>query len=371
MTFENILQNIDLAQIRDSIYAVSERDVKNTLQKKHFSITDLPVLISHAAAPFLEKMAVMAQQITFLRFGKTVKLYAPLYVSNECVNECAYCGFNKNNEIERITLKKEDVFKEADALYIQGFRHILLVSGEDRDKVSVSFLADIVRELSRKFAAVSIEVYPMDVADYHRLVLSGVTGIALYQETYHRDIYRTLHKGPKADFNYRLGTHERAGVAGFRELGIAALIGLADFRVDMACVALHARYLMKRFWETQVAVSFPRLRFAAGGFRPPVSVSDRELAQAVFALRLVLPDVDLVLSTREKPEFRDGMAGVGITRISAGSKTNPGGYALVDNSLEQFQVADSRTPAEVASMLDSKGLEPVWKDFDPHFLNDS
>jgi 2-iminoacetate synthase len=139
----------------------------------------------------------------------------------------------------------------------------------------------------------------------------------------------------------------------------------------MACVALHARYLMKRFWETQVAVSFPRLRFAAGGFRPPVSVSDRELAQAVFALRLVLPDVDLVLSTREKPEFRDGMAGVGITRISAGSKTNPGGYALVDNSLEQFQVADSRTPAEVASMLDSKGLEPVWKDFDPHFLNDS
>ena len=179
MSFENILKNIDLAQLKDSIHAVSERDVRNTLQKKHFSITDFPFLISPAAAPFLEKMAVRAQQITFLRFGKTVKLYAPLYVSNECVNECAYCGFNKNNKIERITLTKEDIFKEADALYIQGFRHILLVSGEDRDKVPVSFLADIVRELLRKFAAVSIEVYPMEEEDYIKLARSGVTGIAL------------------------------------------------------------------------------------------------------------------------------------------------------------------------------------------------
>lgn len=368
MSFLDIIKKIDLSLIKDSVCSVSEQAVADRLAKKHFTIKDYPLLISPAAAPFLEKMAAAAHHTTLLRFGRTLKLYAPLYISNECVNQCVYCGFNADNKIKRTTLTKTEVFKEADSLYQHGFRHILLVSGESRQKVPPELLADIIRELSKKFAAVSIEVYPMETQDYSKLARCGATGIALYQETYNRQVYRTLHKGPKADFNYRLSALEMAQAAGFRELGIGVLLGLTDFITDTVCLAYHAEYLMKKFWKCGVAVSFPRLRSAAGGFKPYIEVSDRQLAQVIFALRMVLPDVDLVLSTRESPEFRNGMAGIGITRMSAGSKTNPGGYVLSENSLEQFQVADERTPAEIAAMLEAKELEPVWKDFDPSFL---
>jgi 2-iminoacetate synthase len=371
MSFTSYLHNIDSEQIKDAIYNISEQDVISTLAKAHHTITDFPVLVSPAAIPFLEEMAVRAQRMTLLRFGKTMKLYAPIYISNECTNACVYCGFNVQNKIERMTLSMDEIQKEADALYRQGFRHILLVTGENKRKVSVDYLADIAAVLSKKFVAVSIEVYPMDTADYKKLVKSGVVGIAVYQETYDRSVYKTLHKGPKSDFTYRLEATERAGEAGFRELGIGALIGLTDFRVDMTCVAIHAGYLMKKFWQAQIAVSFPRLRDAVGGFQPQAPISDRQLAQVIFSLRMVLPDADLVLSTRERPDFRNGLAGIGITRMSAGSKTQPGGYSISEDALEQFEVADTRTPAEVAAMLGSKGLEPVWKDFDQSFLFDS
>ena len=370
MTFAEVLQTIDPVLLKDKIYAVSEYDVTKTLRKKSHTVSDFPVLISPAATPFLEKMAAAARRTTLLRFGRTIKLYAPLYISNECINACKYCGFNAANRIARITLTKEEVYREAEALHQQGFRHILLVSGEDRTKVSVSYLADIARTLAQSFAGISIEVYPMEEDEYRLLAKNGITGIAVYQETYDRDVYRTLHRGPKSDFDFRLATHERAGRAGFRELGIGALMGLHDFRVDLTCVALHAAYLMKNFWRAQIAVSFPRLRHAAGGFTPAVTVSDRELAQVIVALRMILPDADLVLSTRERSEFRDGMAGIGITRMSAGSKTNPGGYTFEESSLEQFEVADQRSPAQVADMLTKRNLEPVWKDFDRSFLFD-
>jgi len=368
MSFLDTLNHTDFAGISDAIYSVSGQDVARLLAKQQFSIQDFPVLIAPAAAGFLERMAAIARGTTLLRFGKTVKLYAPLYVSNECINACAYCGFNRTNKIDRLTLTVDQVLREAGTLHAQGFRHILLVSGEDKDKVPLQYLEEIARQLSKTFAGIAIEIYPMDTQDYRKLARAGVTGIAIYQETYDRSVYKTLHHGPKADFDYRLLTLERAGAAGLRELGIGALLGLKDFRIDMTAVALHAAYLIKNFWKAQVAISFPRLRAAAGGFTPPHIVSDRELAQIIFALRMVLPDVDLVLSTREKAAFRDGMAGIGITRMSAGSKTRPGGYALTDDSLEQFEVADQRSPAQVAAMLAKKDLEPVWKDFDRSFL---
>jgi 2-iminoacetate synthase len=368
MSFANTLEKTDPSRIGDLIAGTSEKDVRNTLNKINHRVGDFPILVSPAAEPFLENMAAMAQHTTLLRFGKTIKMYAPLYISNECINACVYCGFSSNNKIDRTTLTKDQIVKEAEALHSQGFRHILLVSGEDRKKVSVEYIADIAKELSKKFVGISIEVYPMDTGDYKKLVQSGVTGIAVYQETYDRKIYKTLHKGPKADFDYRLQTCERAGGAGFRELGIGALLGLTDFRTDMACVAMHADYLMKKFWKSQIAISFPRLRNAVGSFIPPTQVSDRQLAQVIFALRIVLPDADLVLSTREAPAFRNGMAGIGITRMSAGSKTQPGGYVVSKDSLEQFEVADTRTPPQVAAMIADKGFEPVWKDFDISFL---
>ncbi|MBM4311915.1 MAG: 2-iminoacetate synthase ThiH [Deltaproteobacteria bacterium] len=366
--FETVLNSVDRDRLRSAIYDATAADVARVLQKQHCTPEDFPVLISPAAAGFLETMAARSRQLTTLRFGKTVRLYAPLYISNECVNACAYCGFNIHNVTTRTTLGLEEIISEAAVLHRQGFRHLLLVSGEHRGCVPVTFIAEIARQLRETFAGLSIEVYPMEQNEYALLVESGITGIAVYQETYDRERYARLHHGPKADFSYRLATPERAARAGLRELGIGALLGLSDHRIDLALVALHAAYLMKTCWQARISVSFPRIRKAAGNFTPAETVTDRQLAQAVFALRLVLPDSELVISTRESRTFRNGMAGLGITRMSAGSRTNPGGYSIAEDALEQFAVDDRRSAAEVAAMLDRKGLEPVWKDFDRFFL---
>ncbi len=366
--FETILDTVEQDRLHARIYGACAADVAHVLRKAHCTPDDFPTLISPAAAEFLETMAARSRQLTTLRFGKAVRLYAPLYISNECVNACAYCGFNMRNDTPRTTLSLEQVLAEADVLHRQGFRHLLLVSGEHRGFVPVAFISGIARQLRETFAGLSIEVYPMETADYDVLAASGITGIAVYQETYDRARYAALHNGPKADFSYRLATPERAARAGLRELGIGALLGLSDHRTDLALLALHAGYLMKTFWQARISISFPRIRQAAGNFVPSETVTDRQLAQAVFALRLVLPDAELVLSTRESQQFRDGMAGLGITRMSAGSRTNPGGYSIAEKALEQFAVDDCRNAAEVAAMLDRKGLEPVWKDFDRCFL---
>lgn len=367
--FETLLDTVTLKHLQNDIYSASAADVEHVLQKTHCTPQDFPILISPAAADFIETMAARSRQITALRFGKTIRLYAPLYISNECVNACAYCGFNRHNATPRTTLTLNEVLAEADVLHRQGFRHLLLVSGEHRTHVPVEFIANIARALREKFAALSIEVYPMETSEYRLLAKSGITSIAVYQETYDRVRYAELHQGPKADFSYRLATPERAAHAGLREIGIGALLGLSDHKLELALLALHAGYLMKTYWRAQISISFPRIRKAAGNFQASETISDHQLAQAVFALRMIMPDADLVLSTRENQTFRNGMAGLGITRMSAGSRTNPGGYSMEDNALEQFAIDDQRSAAEVASMLDQKGLEPVWKDFDRFFLS--
>ncbi len=369
MSFADELKSIDLTKIRALTESFTDYDVKKVLSKKSYTVKDLPALISPAASGYIEEMAQHSKKNTLLRFGRIVKLYAPLYISNECINRCAYCGFNADNKLERKTLEKQEVLKEAEMLSLQGFRHILLVSGESPKHVPLEYLEEISLELQKMFSAVSIEVYPLDEPAYRRLLKSGVTGIAIYQETYSKEMYKKFHSGPKADFDFRLITPENAGKAGFREIGIGALMGLNDFRTEVVCIGLHAEYLMKNFWKAQIAISFPRIRASAGNFVPDSVVSDSNLAQAMFALRMVLPDADLVLSTRENPRFRDAMAGIAITRMSAGSKTNPGGYCFDEGSLKQFEIADERSPEEIARMLCNKGLEPVWKDFDTAFIS--
>lgn len=366
----DILSYMDAEKLKRLTESATQAQVEKVLSGDVSTIEDFAILISPFAQNYLELMAQRARKLTRLRFGSTVKLYVPLYISNSCVNACKYCGFNIRNRIDRHTLTIEQVRNEARHLSEQGFRHLLLVSGESQKDVPVSFIAEVVREIADLFAAITIEVYPMSETEYRQLAEAGVTGITIYQETYDREIYSQVHEGPKADYDYRLMTPDRAAQAGFREVGIGSLLGLADYQFDLVSTAVHARYLMKKYWRSQVAVSFPRLRSAEGGYQPAQEVSDRQLAQAVFALRLLLPDAELVLSTRESAAFRDGMAGVGITRMSAGSKTSPGGYVVTDETLEQFEVADERSVSQVASMLLKKGLEPVWKDFDTGFIRE-
>ncbi|OHB51524.1 MAG: thiamine biosynthesis protein ThiH [Planctomycetes bacterium GWF2_41_51] len=335
-----------------------------------YSPDRLNALISPEAQNHLEPMAKRARQITRQRFGNTIQLYAPLYVSNFCVNNCPYCAFNCKSKLPRTRLTIEDACKEADILAAEGFRHILIVSGEDKNFITVPYLAELSKKLRENFSSISIEIYPASTEDYQKLFAAGIDSIALYQETYDRADFARFHtSGPKSDYDWRLDTLSRAGQAGFRSLGLGFLIGLSDWQAQTLAMAEHADILMKKYWQARVSFSFPRMRPAENVdeklFR--YMITDTQLVQMMLALRLCFPDAEIVMSTRESQTFRDNMAKICVTRMSAGSKTNPGGYAEKEQSLQQFEVADDRTPAQVAAMLNSIGLEPVWKDWDKAF----
>ena len=356
----------------------------------------LTALLSPAASKRLEELGQLSQAITQQRFGKVIRLFAPLYLSNECINNCAYCGFSRDNPILRVTLEEEEVQQEAQALADQGFRHILLVAGEHPKFVSNGYLEACIRRLAPLVPSLSLEVGPMEQADYQPLVRAGAEGLVVYQETYDTDVYQAMHTaGPKKDFDWRLDTPERAYGAGFRRLGIGALFGLADWRVEAISLAAHTDYLLRKCWKSQITVSFPRLRPCAGAFEPMTTFDDRSLVQLIAAFRICFPDVGQVLSTREPASLRDGLIPLGITTMSAGSHTEPGGYTgagqsnlhqttkgriqalepLADSdqlkprqATGQFDIADHRSPAEMAEVIRSSGYEPVWKDWDAAIL---
>lgn len=355
----------------DAAHSVTCEDVEKQLDAScgKYSLQRLVTLISPAASNYLEIMARQAHDLTAQRFGKTIQLYAPLYLSNHCVNACTYCGYNTDSNFERTRLSIDEAMSDAKVIAEEGFRHILLVSGEDHRHVSVDYLVRLARELRKSFSSISIEIYPMSADQYKALFQAGIDGVTLYQETYDRRLYERYHPaGPKRDYDFRIQTHDRAAAAGMRRLGIAALLGLSDWRQDILALAEHAAYLMKKYWRTQVSFSFPRMRPAinvADNFEH--LVSDSEMVQMMLALRLCFADAGLVLSTRERADFRDNLIKLGVTRISAGSKTNPGGYSGKTDSAEQFQIDDDRTPEELASVIKNAGMEAVWKDWDAAF----
>jgi 2-iminoacetate synthase len=345
-------------------------------------------LISPKSDQQLEAMAQSSSSLTLQNFGRTMRLFAPLYLSNECINNCQYCGFSRDNPILRVTLDVDEVIAEARHLARQGFRQILLVTGEHPKFAGHDYLAECVRALAPDFSSISIEVGPMETEDYVPIVEAGAEGLVVYQETYNRGIYAEMHTaGPKRDFNFRLDCVERGYAAGFRRLGVGALIGLSRWQDEAIALAAHLEYLFKRCWQAQITVSLPRLRPAAGGFHPLFSMTDRELVQLVCALRITFPQLGIVLSTRERASLRDSLASIGVTMMSAGSHTEPGGYTrqgrlhlhrtvrgrivapeYQDGEDElatgQFAISDERSPAEIAAVLRRRGLEPVWKDWD-------
>ncbi len=354
--------------LEQTIHSATSNDVERILKRRSCTAKELPVLLSTAAEKYLPQMAEIASNLTLQRFGKTIQLYTPLYISNYCSNNCVYCGFAAKNKITRKCLTPEEIEQEALILHNRGFQHLLLVTGEAEKKVSAQDLADITDNLKEQFASVSIEVQPFETEDYQLLFEAGVTSVAVYQETYQRKLYDTLHlSGKKKDYDFRLATPERACKAGMREVGIGALLGLADWRIDGATLGYHLEWLRRHYWRTNFTVSFPRLRPATGGFEPLHPVTTRQLSQLIFALRILDPDVGLIISTREEQEYRDGMVGLGPTRYSAGSSTTPGGYSKPDAAGEQWNVGDQRSLKEVVNMLKQKGFDPVYKNWDSTF----
>lgn len=340
------------------------------------SVEEFASLLSPAAGERLEDLARLSQALTQKHFGKVIRLYAPIYLSNECINVCTYCGFSRNNPIPRVTLPVEQVVEETRKLASQGFRSLLVVAGEHPKYVSNGYVECVLRELLPIMPSLSLELGPLETEAYIPLVKAGAEQLVVYQETYDQPTYQQLHTaGPKKHYKWRLDTAERAYEAGFRRLGIGALYGLADWRREAVSVAAHARHLLNHCWRAQLSLSFPRMRPAAGGFQPnPIHIpSDRELVQMICAFRLMFPMAGLVLSTRESPALRNGLVPLGITTMSAGSSTEPGGYSHFDEENwarkgeqpgEQFAVADERPPREIAQMITRHGYEPVWKDFD-------
>ena len=328
------------------------------------TLAHLPALLSAEASPYLEEIAQRAREVTLQRFGRAVRLFAPLYVSNACLSTCTYCGFAKNLDVGRRTLTVDQVVEEAQVLVHKGFRHLLLVSGEHRVEVSKEYLVECVEALRPFVPSISIETQTWSDDTYTRLVDAGLEGVVHYQETYDRARYAEVHvAGWKRDYDRRLASTERAAEAGVRRLGIGALLGLSeDWRADVRAVAEHAVWLQRHYWRTEVTVALPRIKPSASGFQPLVPVSDAEYVQAIAALRLVAPEVGIVLSTREPAVLRDGLVRIAVTTMSAGSSTEPGGYMHPGEAQEQFAISDERTPAEVAAMLEAAGYEPVWKD---------
>jgi 2-iminoacetate synthase len=369
MSFYDVIQTYDPQQVIAEIEAKTAGDVQRALASEQLSNDDYMALLSPAAENFLEEMAQKAHAITLRRFGRTILLYAPIYLSNECHNGCLYCGFAVHNKVPRRTLNLDEVEQEARILHNSGFRHILLLTGEAPGLIGNDFIAAAAKRIRPFFSSIGIEVYPMETAGYKEMVDAGIDALTIYQETYDPELYAQLHpSGRKRNYRFRLETPERAGEAGLRRIGIGFLLGLGDFRSEAFFAGLHGRYLAHHYWRTLLSVSFPRLRPAEGGFQPPNPVSDRKFVQLMCAMRLLLHDAGLVLSTRESAELRDNLLPLGITQMSAGSCTAPGGYAEKDSATEQFAIDDDRTPAEIADFLRIRGYDPVWKDWDGAFL---
>ena len=364
-TFYDELCRYDWQEITARINTTTAADVRRALAMHRRGVGEFMALISPAAAPFLEEMAALSMQATRQRFGRTMQLYIPLYLSNYCTNSCVYCGFNCANRQQRKKLTAEELAAEVAVIKRMGYEHLLLVSGEAPQVASADYFAQVLQQLRGDFAQLALEVQPLTEKEYRQLIEAGLSYVCIYQETYNQERYPHYHPaGLKANFRYRLETPDRLGRAGVHKIGLAPLLGLEDWRTDSAFCALHLRYLEKTYWRTRYSISLPRLRPHQGGFAPLHPIDDREMVQLICAWRLFDGELEISISTRESRRFRDNIVRLGPTSMSAGSCTEPGGYASAKGALEQFAVHDDRSPAEIAAMLQSQGYEPVWKDWD-------
>lgn len=381
MTVQEHMDQWPEERLRDLLQGTTTSAVESALNKSERDLGDLAALLSPAAKPYLETMAQEAHRLTRWHFGRTISLYAPIYISNLCAADCVYCGFSarSGSREKRITLDRDGIRQECEALAQLGFDNVLLLTGEAPKVVTPAYINEAVKIAREYFSGVSAEIYAVDKADYKAFVESGLEGVTLYMETYHRPTFKEVHLlGGKADYDYRLETMDRASRAGVRKISIGALLGLYEWPLEVLWTALHARYLQKHHWRSSISVSFPRLLHTPERYSIHYPVSDAELVQIMLALRLFLPEVGFNLSTRERPEFRNKLIPLGVTNMSAGSSTQPGGYATYLRGqadertnyrevLEQFEIEDFRPVAEVVQCIRDAGYDPVWKDYDRAF----
>lgn len=371
--FSDVVRQWDWDETASRFDTFTSRDVERVLAKaaadKQLTPEEFMVLISPAAESYLEQMAQLSRMFTRERFGKTISMYIPLYVSNACTNKCVYCGFNHDNPFKRTTLTMEQVKAECEAIRKLGpFENLLIVSGEFPSLNGADYMEEVFKTCRPYFHNLTLEAMPMKQRDYERLVNVGLNGVVCFQETYNYNRYGHFHPhGMKSFYDWRINGFDRMGRAGVHKIGMGVLIGLEDWRTDVTFMARHLRYLQQHYWRTRYSINFPRMCPSETGYQPNVVMTDRQLAQLTFAFRIFDHDVDISYSTREKPEFRKNMMQLGVTSMSAGSQTEPGGYASCPDALEQFEVTDHRTPKAVTQSIREGGYDVVWKDWDRIF----
>lgn len=342
----------------------TDDNVLSILNKTSFSLNDLVVLLSPAAQPHIEQIALKSRTLTRQRFGNTIQLFIPLYLSNECFNSCTYCGFSLEHDYQRKTLNDKEILNEATILASKGYKHILLLTGESPKKVGVDYIANAIKLIKPFFSSIGVEVQPLKQSEYEVLINAGADNLTLYQETYHYDSYLKFHtRGIKRNYKNRLDALDEGAKAGFFKINIGSLLGLYDWRYEAFSLASHLHYMTNNYWKIKYSISFPRIQTMIGEFTKPYEISDIDMVQLITVFRLVFPDIGITLSTRESSEFRDNIITLGVTTISAESSTNPGGYSSC-NSEEQFSTSDKRNLNEILTMLKEKGLDPVFKDWD-------
>jgi len=362
-------QGLDWQFYQELIAQQTQGQVEQVLAKPKLELKDMLCLLSPAAAPLLEQMASRSQQMTRQRFGQTLGFFIPLYLSNLCANDCSYCGFSMSNKLKRKTLDMQQLEAECVAIKAMGYDTILLVTGEHETQVGLAYFAQVLPLVKRYFSYVMLEVQPLSSDEYKQLRTYGLDGVLVYQECYQPQTYSRHHiRGNKTDFRWRLETPDRLGLAGVDKIGLGCLLGLQDWHTDCFMLAAHLDYMQKTHWQSRYSVAFPRLRPCEGGGDVDFPVSDAELVQLICAFRLFSPQVEIALSTREPQSLRDNLLPLGVTHISAGSKTQPGGYSDGQVELEQFSIDDSRSPAQMAQQVRRAGLEVVWKDWQPYTL---
>ncbi|MBU1086103.1 MAG: 2-iminoacetate synthase ThiH [Candidatus Omnitrophica bacterium] len=366
MEFRGILKQYNAQDLKNKFNAVSAEKIKTIISKDKLESDDLLVLLSPQAEPYLELMAQKANQLTVQYFGKVIQLYTPLYLSNYCINSCAYCGFKAENSSQRKKLSLSEVKKEAEFISATGLKHILILTGDSRQMSPVSYIQQCVEILKDYFSSIAIETYALSQEEYAQLIRAGIDGVTIYQEVYDRAVYAKVHlNGPKKDYDFRLDAAQRALFAGIRTANVGVLLGLNNWREEVFFMAMHAGYLQEKFLSAEIGVSVPRIKPHLGDFADIIPVSDKNLTQIILALRIFLPRAGINLSTRETAKLRDDLLALGITRISAGSTTAVGGHTLnyEQNQDEQFQISDKRDVAQIKQMLQQKQYQPVLKDW--------
>ena len=366
MSFSEVIQDISFSAVAEEIASYTAADVERALGKEQKDINAYKVLLSPAATPYLEQMAQEARKKTMMHFGRGIVLFTPLYLSNYCVNHCVYCSFNCKNNILRKQLSFSEIETEMHAIAETGLKHLLILTGEAPKKATLSYLEESVHILKKSFSSIAIEVYPMDKESYKTLVQAGVDGLTLFQETYDKDLYSVIHpKGPKSDYKYRLNAPEEACRASIRTVTLGALLGLStSWQAELYFLGLHTSYLQKKYPNSELGISMPRMRPYVGGYTLQSVMSDRDMVQALTAYRLFMPNSGITVSTRETASFRENILPLGVTKMSAGVQTAVGGHASSnEEQVPQFVISDDRSVADMAKMLKAKGYQPIYQDW--------